>query len=53
MMKSHSIRQKGGLAYEIAAIMAAIALCACTYYFAGMLDTSPVKTFAGAAQSRN
>jgi hypothetical protein len=52
-MKTHSIRQKGGLVYEIAAITVAIALCACTYYIAGMFDAPQIKTVADAAQSGN
>ena len=43
----------GDLAYEITAITVAIAICACTYYIAGLFDAPPVNTFADAAQSRN
>jgi hypothetical protein len=51
-MKKHSIHQEGGLAYEIWAIMAAVALCIGTYFVAGQFDAPPLKTFADAQLSK-
>ena len=47
-MNKRSIRQEGGLAYEIGAIVAAVVLCIGTYFIAAQLGSPPLKTVAGA-----
>jgi hypothetical protein len=47
-MNKQSLRREGGLAYEIATISAAVALCLVTYFIASQLGAPPLKTLAGA-----
>ncbi|MGE3830374.1 MAG: hypothetical protein AB7F76_05200 [Parvibaculaceae bacterium] len=51
-MKKQGIHQESGLAYEIWAIMVAVALCIGTYFAAGAFDAPPLKSFADAAGSQ-
>jgi hypothetical protein len=47
-MNKQSVRREGGLAFEIGAILAAIALCIATYLIAAQFGAPPLETFAGA-----
>jgi hypothetical protein len=52
-LKKQIIRRECGLAYDVAAIMVAVAICVCTYYIAAAFDASTSETMADAAQSGN